>query len=123
MSENTNRYEAIEKQIENGDLIINFISNGKKRKIKVVGFNLSIGATFVLAENPNKYIFCSHGKLSPRMRGKSIKGYEKYTQYMDLIAIEIQNGTVNWDNIEQIVFGFPDPFGSAPSSKTCAYNQ
>jgi len=119
------RFEDIEKRIEDGEVIVNFKLKKETYKTKVVGFNLSIGATFITTEVPHEYIFCSHGKLSQKRRHKSHsnKGYKEYVQYMKLLSIGIENGMVNWNDIEKEVYGSKVLCAGNPSSKTCAFNQ
>ncbi len=112
------RYEAIEKRIEEGDVIVDFITYGKEYKAKVVGFNLSIGATFIDADDPNNYLLCTYGPLSPLLKGRP--AHKKHDAYMSLLASGIENGLINWDEIEkELSF---ESNGNA-SSETCSFGQ
>lgn len=119
------KYERIEKMIEDGDVIVDFIIGNRRHKTKVVGFNLSIGATFISTEDPDDYIFCSHGKLSAKKKEKPFmpEKYEQYIQYMDFMAIGIEEGEVNWNKIEKVVYKNELKFYGNPSSETCVFNQ
>lgn len=110
-------YEKIEKKIEDGDVIVDFIMYGKKYKARVVGFNLSIGATFIENNNSNHYLLCTYGPLSPLLKGT---GDPKYDAYMSLLSSGIEKGLVNWDAIKmELSFS---SYGGA-SSETCSFNQ
>ena len=112
------RYEAIEKRIEEGDVIVDFITYGKEYKAKVVGFNLSIGATFIDADDPNNYLLCTYGPLSPVFKGQSV--HFQHDEYTSLLLSGIEQGLINWDEIDKSLF-----LGSyrGASSETCSFNQ
>ncbi len=115
------RYEAIEKRIEEGDVIVDFIVNGKEYKAKVVGFNLSIGATFINTDDPNDYLLCTYGPLSPLLKGQP--AHKKHNIYMSLLLYGIENGLINWDIIEEEMCFETLLFSVDASSETCSFNQ
>ncbi len=122
---NTDRYEAIEKRIEEGDVIVDFIGYTNRDKAKVIGFNLDIGATFIDAYSLDRYLLCTHGKLSSWSKDKHLEksSYKRYLEMMDLLLSGIEEGLVNWNEIRTKVFG-PQSFLQAPaSSETCSFNQ
>lgn len=110
-------YEKIEKRIEDGDVIVDFIIRDTKYKARVVGFNLSIGATFIEDNNSNHYLLCTYGPLSPLIKHTVDPNHDAY---MSLLLSGIEKGSINWDEIKMelslIVNG-------GASSKTCSFNQ
>lgn len=90
----------------------------------VTGCDLSLGITIQSKEDPDVYICCLHGPLSPVIKDHP----ELFCSEEELLYVinEIEEGIVkcpDTDPIKEEGFGNTTGIGSPPSVKTCVFSQ
>ena len=78
----------------------------------VVGYDYDIGITIVEKENPNNFLLCVHGRLSPVMKWGQNFPYKHYREVFELYTDLIKSGAINYMGNS-----------TAPTKETCPFGQ
>ena len=94
---------------------------GETVECLVVGCDPDIGTTLVAKDNNGRYVFCSHGPLSPRFKGIPLSEGTRgqMSQVFKIVIKGIKKGSLKLSDFDILYINC----GTDASRDTCAFGQ
>ena len=100
--------------------IVTVINKGITRLGRVIGNDYNVGITIVAKNNPNDFLYCYNGPLSPQVSNKYSWGEKDIIAYEN-INNRIKKGIVNIDDFFDFLHTLGIHTTGGTSAETCAF--